>query len=46
MTVQLDLANEPQYYQSGRGMFSRAAWIAYLVNRHKSLAALNALYGL
>lgn len=39
------LTNEPIYNRSGRDEYSRPAWTAYLKNRHKSINALNALYG-
>jgi hypothetical protein len=40
------LSNEPGYVGSGRDVYSRPRWIAWLQARHHNdLAALNALYG-
>jgi hypothetical protein len=39
------LSNEPAYSGSGRDKYSAPAWHAFLKDRHKTIEALNALYG-
>ena len=43
--MSFNLANEPDYWHSGKDPFSRPLWIKYLKTRHGSIDALNRLYG-
>ena len=43
--MSFNLANEPDYWHSGKDPFSRPLWITYLKTRHGSIDALNRLYG-
>jgi hypothetical protein len=38
------ISNEPAYGQSGRDVYSRPQWIAFLQKRHKDIQTLNSLY--
>ncbi len=40
-----NLSNEPTYANSGRDKYSRPLWIEFLKKQHKTIEALNALYG-
>ena len=39
------LANEPEYRNSGRDAYSKVHWIAWLKQRHGTIDTLNQLYG-
>ena len=43
--MSFNLANEPDYWHSGKDPYSKPLWIEYLKARHGSIAALNHLYG-